>query len=401
MGGSGLPGRGRWVRAVVTAAVLAAVVGARPATAVPLPLAGMAWGDRCPDPGDKYYSSYCHGRGSLGTGRQHGSATPVRIAMSPGTHLLQVSAGWGFSVGLADDGRAVAWGSGYRGRLGDGTLTDRPAPAYVPIPTQARIVAVSAGYDHSLALDANGQLWAWGFNRYAQLGDGTRTIAPKPVRVHLPRGVRLRDIEAGTFHSMAITDRGRVLDWGKAKLGEGAAFLQREPTEVALPADVDILQVDGEAGSVATSRDGRVFAWGGECFPQAAGFDDCRAEAHEIELPPGARIIQAARHLLLAADGRMYELALRPYEGAIWRAVTLPDGAAVRRFDAGSGKHVLALTRDGRVLAWGYNYARQLGIGSTEHSTSAPAYVQGLDNVLAVSAGDTFSLAIRADLSAA
>jgi alpha-tubulin suppressor-like RCC1 family protein len=62
---------------------------------------------------------------------------------------------------------------------------------------------------------------------------------------------------------------------------------------------------------------------------------------------------------------------------------------------------VLAVTREGRVLAWGFNYARQLGVGSTEHSTSTPAYVQGIDGVLQVTAGDTFSLAIRADLAAA
>jgi alpha-tubulin suppressor-like RCC1 family protein len=392
----------RWWRVAAVAAMLAAAVGSQPATALPLPLAGMAWGDACPDKGDRYYSEYCRGRGLLGTGRQLGSPTPVRITLPPGTHLLQVGAGWGFSVGLLDDGRVVSWGLGYRGRLGDGTFKDHNVPAYVPVPTAARVVAVSAGYDHSLALDADGVLWAWGFNRYAQIGDGTRTIAPKPVRVHLPAGVRLRAIEAGTFHSMAITDNGRVLDWGTEKLNESAAFLQREPKEVPLPSDADVVQVEGVRGSLAVTKDGRVFKWGDVCMPNSAdhNYGDCRPEPHEIELPTGERIVQAAPGRLLTSKGEVYEAYIQRAGEPPWRRVPLPAGAAVRCFDFGGG-HVLAVSRERRVLAWGFNYARQLGVGSTEHSTSTPAYVQGLDNVLAVTAGDTFSLAIRADLSAA
>jgi alpha-tubulin suppressor-like RCC1 family protein len=311
-----------------------------------------------------------------------------------------VSAGFQHSVGLLDDGRVVAWGSGYRGRLGDGGLQDHNTPTVVPIPTTAPLVAVSAGHDHSLALGADGLLWSWGFNRQGQLGDGTRTMATKPVRVHVPAGVHLRTIEAGGLHSLAITDLGRVLEWGASRIGEQQAIAVTEPREVPLPSDVEVVDVEAHSGSVAVTRDGRVFAWGGECFPQVARFDDCRPEPHEILVPAGARIVQASVGTLLTSTGEIYQQAFVPYKGGEWRRVALPAGASVRRFDLGLG-YVLALTSDRRVLAWGMNYARQLGVASAEHDVGTPSYVDGLDNVLDIAGGGSFSLAIRMDPTAA
>jgi YD repeat-containing protein len=40
-----------------------------------------------------------------------------------------------------------------------------------------------AGASHNLAVAADGTLWAWGWNGYGQLGDGTTTDHPTPVQV--------------------------------------------------------------------------------------------------------------------------------------------------------------------------------------------------------------------------
>ena len=43
---------------------------------------------------------------------------------------------------------------------------------------------VACGYDYSLAVKKDGTLWAWGFNRFGQLGlgDTTDRLTPTPVR---------------------------------------------------------------------------------------------------------------------------------------------------------------------------------------------------------------------------
>ena len=57
------------------------------------------------------------------------------------------------------------------GQLGDGTTTRRTAP--VQVSGLSGVVTVAAGSVHSLALKSDGTVWAWGYNRYGELGNGT------------------------------------------------------------------------------------------------------------------------------------------------------------------------------------------------------------------------------------
>jgi alpha-tubulin suppressor-like RCC1 family protein len=52
---------------------------------------------------------------------------------------------------------------------------------------------------HSLALDSEGNVWAWGANQYGQVGNGTTLDALLPDEVL--SGVS--QISAGSFHSIA------------------------------------------------------------------------------------------------------------------------------------------------------------------------------------------------------
>jgi alpha-tubulin suppressor-like RCC1 family protein len=66
----------------------------------------------------------------------------------------------------------------------------------------------------------------------------------------------------------------------------------------------------------------------------------------------------------------------------------------------GGGLHTLALKNDGTVLAWGYNYSGQLGIGSTTESyIPFPVEVAGLTGIVSVVAGASgdHSLALKSD----
>ena len=67
----------------------------------------------------------------------------------------------------------VAWGFNGTGQLGDNTFTDRSTRRQAS--GLNHVTAIAAGDYYSLALGADGTVWAWGDNGYGQLGDGTTT----------------------------------------------------------------------------------------------------------------------------------------------------------------------------------------------------------------------------------
>ena len=71
------------------------------------------------------------------------------------------------------------------------------------------VVAIAAGYTHSLALCSDGTVAAWGENLYGQNGDNTTTLRNAPVAVSttpLPTAQRLAGAFSGCFayHTLAL-----------------------------------------------------------------------------------------------------------------------------------------------------------------------------------------------------
>ena len=96
----------------------------------------------------------------------------------------RIAAGNGHTVTLRSDGTIWATGDNSAGQLGDGTTTDRTTAVQVGLPDNgASWVAIAAGDDHTLALKADGSLWAWGSNLSGQLGDNSGRSRMKPVRI--------------------------------------------------------------------------------------------------------------------------------------------------------------------------------------------------------------------------
>jgi len=97
------------------------------------------------------------------------------------------------------------------------------------------VVAASAGDDHTIALTADGRVWAWGSGREAQQGRDSRKGACEPVAMAPASFGRARValVAAGDDHSLALTVEGDVYSWGRGawgRLGHGDELDRLAPT---------------------------------------------------------------------------------------------------------------------------------------------------------------------------
>lgn len=85
------------------------------------------------------------------------------------------------------------------------------------------MVAARAGGAHSLALCADGTLAAWGWNKYGQLGVPGNTQSPIPVAIDMGAvgtGTTVARIAIGGNHSLALEADGRLVAWGDNASGQ-------------------------------------------------------------------------------------------------------------------------------------------------------------------------------------
>jgi alpha-tubulin suppressor-like RCC1 family protein len=115
------------------------------------------------------------------------------------------------ALALTTDGRVLAWGYNFNGQLGDGSTVNRDKPVRVKLPSGARVRALAAGLDFSMALTRTGRILTWGNNSSGQLGDGTTTASSTPVAVHLPPGFTPTAIGAGWFARTGLAIGHEVL----------------------------------------------------------------------------------------------------------------------------------------------------------------------------------------------
>ncbi|EKC99494.1 hypothetical protein A1Q2_06226 [Trichosporon asahii var. asahii CBS 8904] len=109
-----------------------------------------------------------------------------------GEKVIQVTAGHTFSLFLTDAGKVYACGSSEHGQLGNGTTGERLVKAGktsydVQAPPHTfegkKIAQISSGNQHSLALDEDGNVYAWGYAGYARLGLGDQKDQLVPTLV--------------------------------------------------------------------------------------------------------------------------------------------------------------------------------------------------------------------------
>lgn len=297
--------------------------------------------------------------GELGDGTVMDRHAPV--AVNPPAGLKATSARVGsFAAAVTPSGQLMAWGRGTEGELGNGAMKDRHRPVQVKLPKGVKIKAVRVGFDFAVAVTTTGRVYAWGLGTSGQLGNGEQKSSDLPVRVDLPRGVRVKAVSAGANSAIALTSTGRVLAWGdnhEGQLGNGRTRTSGRPVWVKIPRATRITAVGAGVGQMfAVTASGGLLAWGSNAsFVLGDGKTGIRRVPVHVLLPKKVRVVAAFGGLL----------------------------------------HSLALTAGGRVLAWGDNEGGQLGDGTMEnHKLPAFVHIPRSVRIATPAAGRYFSLAL-------
>ncbi len=332
--------------------------------------------------------------GQLGDGSDSNKDALTKVSMPDGVSFESVSAGGRHSLALDTAGHVWAWGNGEYGQLGNVTTESASRPVSVNLPEGITIIAIASRAGHSLALDTDGFVWAWGLNGQGRLGDGTTTNRSEPVRVSMPEDVRAMAIAAGSNHSLAIDTDGVAWAWGDGggRLGNGMVLRQTRPVRVVMPDDTRFTSIAASVRhSVAIDQHGQAWAWGEAWRADGAGLGDGSSGRH---LSP-VRVAMPDSILFTAvAIGDSHNLALTD-TGGIWAwgrnaegqlgddsesarctpvEIVLPPDTRVGQIAAGA-HHSIGLTQDGAILIWGGNSEGQLA-DTTTQNRHAPLHVQ-------------------------
>ena len=171
--------------------------------------------------------------GQLGNGTYGGGTDSTHVPVEITNGVMAISAGSDFSLFLKNDGSLWGMGDEGSGQLGDGTYGTSPNySTNLPVQITNGVMAISAGFAHSLFIKSDGSLWAMGDNTYGELGNGNQNPANVPIEIE-PGNVTA--VAAGQYFSLFIMSDGSL--WGMGynpvgNLGNGTNRNSFFPVEI-------------------------------------------------------------------------------------------------------------------------------------------------------------------------
>jgi formylglycine-generating enzyme required for sulfatase activity len=301
------------------------------------------------------------------------SATPLRALA-----LLWFLQLFSFQLVASPPGRVVAWGENSAGAV------------TVPADAKSGVVAVAAGYYHSLALKHDGTVLSWGWNGYGQTS--------------VPAGLNdVIAIAAGLYHSVALKRNGTVVCWGAGSTSSDPISWTDERGQSVTPAGLSNVVAISAGGyhTVALKQDGSVVSWGEEIAGQPENLVDVVAVSaglhFTVALRQGGTVeawgyngygqtdVPSDLAGIVAVSAGFYQVLALKGNGTLvkWGGQPEPNAPLNRIASMASARsHAIALTDAGVAISWG---------GGPE-ITTVPA---GLRPLLSVAAGGFHTLAVE------
>jgi len=259
----------------------------------------------------------------------------------------------------------------------DGTVwkmeSERPTDSHDFVFSQVaglkRCVKVAVGYNHAIALLADGTVWTWGSNTVGQLGNGTNDDCYTPQKLHTLKNII--DVAAGNRHCLALSSNGSVYAWGSnshGQIGDGTytGNSEAENNDKNTPAKVEnienVCQIATEALlSIALTSDGTVLQWG----IKNTGLQGIYMPGDYILLPEK---VSGLESIVAISTSRSRALALTKH-GVVWHwgmLTIIPDALmdppelvknVPKSVAVAAGSSYVAVAEDGTLWMWGRDYS--------------------------------------------
>lgn len=243
--------------------------------------------------------------------------------------IKQLAAGLNHVLALDEKNKIFAWGAGQQAQLARRLLERDDTAALVPtgigsLPGRAKPAKLACGSYHSFVVDTNHRVYGWGLNNYAELGiedeagqDGGFILRPQRVESLAP--YKVVDIAGGEHHSLACTDKGELLTWGRIdghQVGQPSESFSEDNTiwdernkprillvPTVVPDIKNVVKVAaGTDHSFAITKEGHVYSWG-----FSANYQTGQGTTEDIKAP--TRIENSAvkdRKIVFAGAGGQY-----------------------------------------------------------------------------------------------
>lgn len=266
--------------------------------------------------------------------------------VSPGFNMMSVPTDLKNDLAVLSAGATYGAGADNSGEIYVyGNLSDQKLKDNIP-DNMGIIVDISAGYNHIVALNEDGELFSWGYDR---LG-----VTDIPAEVKELEG-NIIEIDAGYMFSYLVTDLGEVLYWGNLNLMEITGL-------DTLQGSIDQIEFNSSTG-IALTDDGYVHFLSKIPGPLSYIPEEIQGDVIEIALSEKTAVA-------VLTDGSLVswgELSHASY--------TIPESAEGLVFSVveGGRNHFTALTQDGSVISWGENNYGQ---------TDVPASVENIETIV-------------------
>nr|XP_057932864.1 probable E3 ubiquitin-protein ligase HERC1 isoform X2 [Doryrhamphus excisus] len=213
---------------------------------------------------------YTWGEGDFGRlGHGDSNSRNIPTLVKDISNVGEVSCGSSHSIALSKDGRTVwSFGGGDNGKLGHGDTNRVYKPKVVEALQGMFIRKVCAGSQSSLALTSTGQVYAWGCGACLGCGSSEAT-ALRPKLIEELATTRVVDISIGDSHCLALSHDNEVYAWGNNSMGQcgqgNSTGPITKPKKVVGLDGVTVQQISaGTSHSLAWTalpRDRQVVAW--------------------------------------------------------------------------------------------------------------------------------------------